>query len=72
MSGSDRALCKWSSDGPVWRSATVTGPAVEAEEDFMADDMDGPVYRGLGGLDELPSVPGLARQRAFSKYDLGL
>ena len=60
------------SDGPTWRSAMVTGPGVEAEDDFMNDDMDGPVYRGLGGLDNLPAVPGLMRQRAFSKYDLGL
>jgi len=52
-------------DGPVWRSAHVDGPAVM--EDFMTDDLDGPVYRGLGGgEDTTPSVPGLARQRAFA------
>jgi len=55
--------------GPVWRSAMVTGPAVE-EDDFMADEMDGPVYRGLAGLDELPAMPALSRQRAFSKYEI--
>jgi len=57
------------SDGPVFRSAMFAGPGVPADEqmeDFMTDDMDGPVYRGLGGFDELPAVPGLARQRAFA------
>jgi len=57
------------SDGPVFRSACVTGPGIE---DDMMDD-DEPIYRGLGGGDddfEPPALPGLARQKAFSLYKI--
>jgi len=55
------------SERPAWRGMCVTGPA---EDDFMLDLHEGPVYRSLSGLGdelrlELPAVPGLARQRAF-------
>lgn len=56
-------------EGPVWRSAMITGPGVQDIMDYDEDDEDSmPVYRSLGlSPDEALPMPMLGRQRAMSR-----
>lgn len=66
------ALVTDDAEGPVWRSAMITGPGVPAlDSDFDDDDESMPVYRSLGlsPEDALP-MPLLGRQKAMSRLVL--
>jgi len=56
-------------EGPVWRSAYVTGPGVQdMGSDYDDDDESMPVYRSLGLSPEEPlPMPMLGRQKAVSR-----
>lgn len=59
-------------EGPVWRSAIVTGPGVQDLLDYDDDAMDEclPVYRSLGLSPTQPlPMPALGRQKAMSRLD---
>eukprot|EP00967_Tisochrysis_lutea_P092120 scaffold132672_cov32-Tisochrysis_lutea.AAC.1 len=63
------ALVTDDAEGPVWRSAMITGPGVrDLDSDYEEEDESMPVYRSLGlsAEDPLP-MPMLGRQKAMSR-----